>query len=149
MPRGRVHVGCHESSSLAANREQPVYWGVSSAPEVGSWPAWPPSARALARPVAAHLRGRSIRCGRVSWLSWIVVGFLAGLAAKAVTGRRLGCLGTVVLGIVGGILGGVLFKAAGGESINRFSVYSILVAFVGATILLFAWGLVSGGRHRS
>ena len=83
----------------------------------------------------------------VSWLSWIVVGFVAGLAAKAVTGRRLGCLGTIVLGIVGGILGGVLFQAAGGESINRFSLYSILVAFVGATILLFAWGLVS--RERS
>jgi len=84
----------------------------------------------------------------VSWLSWIVVGFVAGLAAKLVTGRRLGCLGTVVLGIVGGVLGGVLFKAAGGESINRFSAYSILVAFVGATILLFAWGLVRGERHR-
>lgn len=91
---------------------------------------------------------RSVRCRGVSWLSWIVVGFVAGLAAKVVTGRRLGCLGTIVLGIVGGILGGVLFKAAGGESINRFSLYSILVAFVGATVLLFAWGLVSGERHR-
>jgi uncharacterized membrane protein YeaQ/YmgE (transglycosylase-associated protein family) len=84
----------------------------------------------------------------VSWLSWIVVGFVAGLLARVATGRRLGCLGTVVLGVVGGIVGGALFKAAGGESINRFSLYSILVAFVGATVLLFLWGLVRGPRAR-
>jgi uncharacterized membrane protein YeaQ/YmgE (transglycosylase-associated protein family) len=84
----------------------------------------------------------------VSWLSWVVVGFVAGLLAKVVTRRRLGCLGTIVLGILGGLLGGVIFKAAGGESINSFSLYSILVAFVGATILLFAWGLVRGPAER-
>jgi uncharacterized membrane protein YeaQ/YmgE (transglycosylase-associated protein family) len=84
----------------------------------------------------------------VSWLSWIVVGFIAGLFAKAVTGRRLGCLGTILIGILGGLLGGLLFKAAGGEGINSFSLYSILVAFVGATVLLFAWGLVRGPQTR-
>jgi uncharacterized membrane protein YeaQ/YmgE (transglycosylase-associated protein family) len=84
----------------------------------------------------------------MSWLSWIGVGFLAGVLAKGVTGRhRPGCLGTIVIGIVGGIVGGALFKEAGGEGINSFSLYSILVAFVGATVLLFAWGLVT--RHRS
>jgi len=36
----------------------------------------------------------------------------------------------------------VLFSAAGGEGIDDFSLYSILVAFVGATILLFAWSLI-------
>jgi len=85
----------------------------------------------------------------VSWLSWIVVGFVAGLLAKLVTGRghRPGCLGTIVLGIVGGLLGGILFQAAGGEAINHFSLYSILVAFVGASILLVLWSLVSGSRR--
>jgi uncharacterized membrane protein YeaQ/YmgE (transglycosylase-associated protein family) len=78
----------------------------------------------------------------VSWLSWIVVGFLAGVLAKLVTGQdRPGCLGTVVIGILGGLLGGLLFTAVGGEGINDFSIYSILVAFVGATILLFGWSL--------
>ena len=85
----------------------------------------------------------------MSWLSWIVVGFIAGLLAKVVTGRgsKPGCLGTIVLGIVGGLLGGALFKAAGGGAINRFSAYSILVAFVGATVLLVLWGLVAGSRR--
>ena len=80
----------------------------------------------------------------MSWLSWIVVGFLAGVLAKLVTGQaRPGCLGTIVVGILGGPLGGLIFSAAGGEGINDFSLYSILVAFVGATILLFGWGLFS------
>lgn len=80
----------------------------------------------------------------MSWLSWVVVGFLAGVLAKVVTGQhRPGCLGTIVVGILGGILGGALFKAAGDEGINDFSIRSVLVAFVGATILLFAWRVLA------
>ena len=80
----------------------------------------------------------------MSWVSWIIVGFLAGVAAKAVTGQaRPGCLGTIVIGIVGGLLGGAIFKAAGDEGINDFSFRSLLVAFVGATILLFLWSVLS------
>ncbi len=83
----------------------------------------------------------------MSWLSWVVVGFLAGVLAKGVTGRhRPGCLGTILIGILGGLVGGALFKAAGGEGINRFSLYSILVAFVGATVLLFVGGLLTSRR---
>ena len=86
----------------------------------------------------------------VSWLSWIVVGFVAGVLGKAVTGqrRRLGCLATIVVGILGGLLGGAIFKAAGDEGINDFSLRSLFVAFVGATVLLFLWGLVAGREDR-
>jgi uncharacterized membrane protein YeaQ/YmgE (transglycosylase-associated protein family) len=86
----------------------------------------------------------------MSWLSWVIVGFLAGACAKAVTGvRGAGCLGTIVIGIVGGIIGGAVFKAAGHEGVNEFSWYSLLVAFVGATVLLFVWGaLTDQGRGR-
>ena len=79
----------------------------------------------------------------MSWLSWIVVGFIAGVLAKAVTRQdRPGCLGTIVVGILGGLLGGAIFQAAGDEGINDFSLRSMLVAFIGATILLFGWSLV-------
>jgi len=85
----------------------------------------------------------------VSWLSWIVVGLIAGVVAKAVTGvRGAGCLGTIVIGVAGGLLGGILFSAAGGAGINEFSVYSLLVATVGAVILLFAWRLLHGSPPR-
>lgn len=80
----------------------------------------------------------------MSWFSWIVIGFLAGIGAKAVTGNeRPGCLGTVLVGILGGLLGGAIFKAAGDEGINDFSIRSLLVAFVGSAILLFVWSMVT------
>jgi len=85
----------------------------------------------------------------MSWLSWIVVGFIAGALAKGVTGvKGAGCIGTILIGIAGGILGGIIFSAAGGEGINEFSLYSLLVAFVGATLLLFAYGALTGSRKR-
>lgn len=85
----------------------------------------------------------------MSWLSWIVVGFIAGALAKGVTGvKRGGCIWTVIIGIAGGLIGGFLFSAAGGEGINEFSLYSLLVAFVGATLLLFVYSALTGGRDR-
>jgi uncharacterized membrane protein YeaQ/YmgE (transglycosylase-associated protein family) len=73
----------------------------------------------------------------VSILGWIVVGLLAGGLARRVTGsERQGCLATMVVGILGGILGGALFNAAGEEGIGDFSLWSLLVAFVGACVLL-------------
>jgi uncharacterized membrane protein YeaQ/YmgE (transglycosylase-associated protein family) len=74
----------------------------------------------------------------VNVLGWIVVGFLAGALARAATGaRRRGCLGTILIGVLGGLIGGALFNAAGANGINDFSLWSILVAFVGASLLLF------------
>lgn len=85
----------------------------------------------------------------MSWLSWIGVGFIAGGCAKAFTRRgKTGCLGSILIGILGGLLGGMLFKAAGDEGVNDFSVRSILIAFVGATVLLFAWGQLTGRKSR-
>ena len=85
-------------------------------------------------------------------LGWIVVGLLAGaLARRATNSERFGCLGTMVIGILGGILGGALFNLVGGEGIVDFSLWSILVAFVGACVLLFimqALGLNERGRRR-
>jgi uncharacterized membrane protein YeaQ/YmgE (transglycosylase-associated protein family) len=85
----------------------------------------------------------------MSWLSWVVVGFIAGALAKGVTGvKGAGCIGTILIGIAGGILGGIIFSAAGGEGINEFSLYSLLVSFVGATLLLFIYGAITGGGRR-
>ncbi len=71
-------------------------------------------------------------------LGWIVVGLLAGALARRATGsERRGCLGTMAIGILGGILGGAIFNAAGGKGITDFGLWSILVAFVGACVLLF------------
>ena len=71
-------------------------------------------------------------------IGWIVVGLLAGGLARMATGsEQQGCLGTMVIGVLGGIIGGALFNAAGDEGITDFGIWSILVAFVGACALLF------------
>ena len=81
---------------------------------------------------------------------WIVVGFIAGAVARAVTGGgwNLGCLGTIVVGVVGGLIGGMLFNAAGDEGIGDFGLRSMFVAFVGAVVLLALVGLVTGRSTR-
>ena len=71
--------------------------------------------------------------------AWMAVGLIAGVLARAATGsERRGCLFTMVTGIVGGILGGILFNAAGQRGIGEFGVWSCFVAFVGACVLLLA-----------
>ena len=78
-------------------------------------------------------------------LAWIVVGFVAGAFARSVTGTsRLGCLGTIVVGVVGGLIGGALFNAAGSGGIGRFGFRSMFVAFIGAVVLLVLVGLITG-----
>lgn len=70
-------------------------------------------------------------------LGWIIVGLIAGWLANMATGTRSrGCLTTMVVGIVGALLGGLIFEWAGQPGINQFNLWSILVAFVGATLLL-------------
>jgi uncharacterized membrane protein YeaQ/YmgE (transglycosylase-associated protein family) len=87
----------------------------------------------------------------VGLFSWIVVGFVAGALARAATGGgwNLGCLGTVVVGVVGGLLGGMLFNAAGDEGIGDFGLRSMFVAFVGAVVVLALVALVTGRGARS
>ncbi len=83
-------------------------------------------------------------------LAWIVVGFIAGVLAKPIAGRGwdIGCIGTTVVGILGGILGGIIFNLAGDKGIGDFGLRSIFVAFVGAVILLAVVGLVTGRGAR-
>ena len=87
----------------------------------------------------------------MSILGWIVVGFIAGGLARWVTGaRRRGCLATIVVGILGGLIGGALFRLATDRDtdvIDDFDVGSIFVAFVGAVLLLLVLGTISRERH--
>ncbi|HEY3417173.1 MAG TPA: GlsB/YeaQ/YmgE family stress response membrane protein [Armatimonadota bacterium] len=72
-------------------------------------------------------------------LGWIVLGALAGWLASIVMGTnaRQGCLMDIVVGIVGALIGGFLFRAFGGAGVTGFNLWSLLVAFIGAVILLF------------
>ncbi|HUZ87117.1 MAG TPA: GlsB/YeaQ/YmgE family stress response membrane protein [Candidatus Micrarchaeaceae archaeon] len=82
-----------------------------------------------------------------SWLSWIVVGLIAGaIAGRVVAGRGFGCIADIVVGVAGAIIGGFLLGALFGASGTVGFWGSILVAFIGAAVLLAALKLLSGGR---
>jgi uncharacterized membrane protein YeaQ/YmgE (transglycosylase-associated protein family) len=84
-------------------------------------------------------------------LSWLIVGAIAGwLAGSLVPGdERFGPIGHVVLGIVGAIVGGVLAGVViGGDYINGLDLVTLVVATVGAVIVVLAWRLFLGPGAR-
>ncbi len=84
----------------------------------------------------------------MSIVVWVVIGGLAGLLASLVIrGTGLGLLGDILIGIVGAILGGFLFQQFGHPGVTGFNLYSLLVAFVGAVILLLIVRAASGRRY--
>lgn len=82
-------------------------------------------------------------------LSWIVVGLIAGwLAGLVMRGGGYGLAGDIIVGVIGGVIGGwvatsVLHIGAGVSGIN---LESILVALVGAILLIFVLRLIGGTR---
>ncbi len=64
-------------------------------------------------------------------------------------GWNLGCFGTILIGVAGGLMGGMLFNLAGDEGIGDFGLRSMFVAFVGAVVLLLIVGLATGRHRRS
>lgn len=84
-------------------------------------------------------------------ISWLVVGLIAGwLAGMVMKGGGYGVVGDIVLGIIGAIVGGFLattvFKLG---SVNGIDIQSIVIAAVGAIIVVFASRLVTRGNRRS
>ncbi len=73
---------------------------------------------------------------------WIIVGGVAGLLADwLIGGINVGCIGDVIVGILGAFIGGWLFRVLG-ISIGTGLVNSIITAFVGAAVLLLALRLL-------
>jgi len=82
-----------------------------------------------------------------SWIAWIIVGLVAGaIAARVVAGRGFGCIADIVVGVAGAIIGGFLLSSLFGMTGNVGFFGSIVVAFIGAAVLLAVLKLVSGGR---
>lgn len=71
-------------------------------------------------------------------LSWIVMGLIAGAVAKAIMPGQDpgGCILTIVIGIVGALLGGFLATLLGFGGISGFDFRSLIIAIFGAIVLL-------------
>jgi uncharacterized membrane protein YeaQ/YmgE (transglycosylase-associated protein family) len=82
-----------------------------------------------------------------NWISWIIVGLIAGaIAARVVAGRGFGCIADIVVGVAGALIGGFLLSAIFHMTGTVGFWGSIVVAFIGASVLLSVLKLLSGGR---
>ena len=83
-------------------------------------------------------------------IAWIVLGGLAGLIAKALMPGRDpgGCILTVIIGIVGALLGGFLATALGFGGLSGLDWRSLVIAVIGAFVLLAILRMFRGGRRR-
>ena len=83
----------------------------------------------------------------MGFLAWIVVGAIAGFLANQIVGSREGLLLMVVLGIVGGLVGGyVATTVLKVGSVNGINLESIVIATVGAIVVVFLVSMLTGSR---
>ena len=81
-------------------------------------------------------------------LSWIIVGLIAGwLATQIFHSARLGLVGDIILGVVGGLVGGYLASTflRISNPISGFNLTTILTAFAGSVVLLFLFRIFNRG----
>lgn len=84
----------------------------------------------------------------MSILAWIVLGLIAGAIAKALMPGNDpgGIIVTMLIGIVGAFLGGFLGNMIAGRGLNGFSLWSIVLAVLGAMLLLWIYRLATRSR---
>lgn len=83
----------------------------------------------------------------MSFLYWIILGLVAGfIGSKIVNKTGQGMLLDIVLGIVGAVVGGYLFNMLGMSGVTGLNIGSLIVAVVGAVVVLFVYRAVAGRR---
>ncbi len=83
----------------------------------------------------------------MSLIGWLVLGLIAGfIASRLYTGSGQGLVLNIVLGIVGAFVGGFLFDVLGGVGVTGFNLYSMIVAILGAVVVLWLYNAFAGRR---
>jgi uncharacterized membrane protein YeaQ/YmgE (transglycosylase-associated protein family) len=81
----------------------------------------------------------------MSIVGWIVVGLIAGgIARWIVKDDRSGCMYTMIVGVLGALIGGWLMSTIDSEGVDEFSIRSIGVAAIGAVLLLLVLQAIAG-----
>jgi uncharacterized membrane protein YeaQ/YmgE (transglycosylase-associated protein family) len=79
----------------------------------------------------------------MSIIGWIVLGLIAGfIGSKIVNREGSGIILDIVIGVIGALVGGWLFELFGKAGVTGFNLYSMLVAIVGAVVLLVIYHLI-------
>jgi uncharacterized membrane protein YeaQ/YmgE (transglycosylase-associated protein family) len=83
----------------------------------------------------------------MSIIAWIILGLIAGyIGSKIVDREGKGLWLNMALGIVGAIVGGLIFSAFGGSGVTGINLYSIIVAIIGSVVVLWIYHALSGRR---
>ena len=73
----------------------------------------------------------------MDFIIWIVFGALAGWVADIVMASDHGLIEDVVLGVIGAFVGGFIMNQFGQPGVTGFNIYSLVVAVIGAVVLIF------------
>jgi uncharacterized membrane protein YeaQ/YmgE (transglycosylase-associated protein family) len=99
------------------------------------------------RSIAGKRQGQEDTMGIISW---IVLGAIAGFLANLLVGGSEGLIGTIILGIIGAVVGGYLAQAVLHKGdVTGVNIESIVIAVIGAIIVLFVWRALRGSSRRS
>jgi uncharacterized membrane protein YeaQ/YmgE (transglycosylase-associated protein family) len=80
----------------------------------------------------------------MSIIVWVILGLVAGfIGSRIVNKTGEGLVLDIVLGIIGAIVGGFLFSYFGAEGVSGLNLYSVLVAIVGAVVVLVIYHAVA------
>ncbi len=83
----------------------------------------------------------------MSIIGWLFFGLITGfIASKIVNARGEGCFIDIALGIVGALVGGAIFAFLGYPVFYQFSLRSMIVAIIGAVIVLLVWHAATGRK---
>lgn len=84
-------------------------------------------------------------------ITWLIIGLVAGVvASRVVRGTGLGLVRDIIIGLVGAVIGGLILHALrGGSHVSPSVLVEIVVAFVGAVILLIIAKAMDRGRGRA
>jgi len=77
-------------------------------------------------------------------IAWVVLGLIAGFIASKIVNHTGS--GIIVLGVVGALVGGFVFSLFGAVGVTGFNIYSMLVAIVGAVVVLWIYHALVGRR---
>jgi uncharacterized membrane protein YeaQ/YmgE (transglycosylase-associated protein family) len=74
-----------------------------------------------------------------NWLVWLLIGLLAGaIAGRIARGKGFGCIGDIVMGLIGAFVGGLIFSAFVNSQKPLGFLASLAVAIIGALVVIFA-----------
>ena len=83
----------------------------------------------------------------MSIIAWLILGLIAGfIGSKIVNKSGQGLLLDIVLGVVGAFVGGFLFSAFGASPVTGLNIYSLIVAVIGAIVVLWVYHAATGRR---